>query len=149
MLIERSLGPLAVSYLPDSGDRGGPTLLRGRDVDEIKELKREGLSIRAISRLTHSDKQGAIWTYIELERIVVDYFAMLADDLAGRCYSKAPHNAMLTETIGRTGGSADASHRIGQDKGAMATSGLLAGCAIFRGEDDQRLGAHPILPNTQ
>jgi transposase len=32
-------------------------LLRGRDVDEIKELKREGLSIRAISRLTGYDRK--------------------------------------------------------------------------------------------
>ena len=32
-------------------------MLRGRDVDEIKELKREGLSIRAISRLTGYDRK--------------------------------------------------------------------------------------------
>lgn len=32
-------------------------MLRGRDVDEIKELKREGLSIRAISRLTSFDRK--------------------------------------------------------------------------------------------
>jgi transposase len=32
-------------------------LLRGRDVDVIKELKREGLSMRAISRLTGYDRK--------------------------------------------------------------------------------------------
>ena len=32
-------------------------MLRGRDVDEINELKREGLSIRAISRLTGYDRK--------------------------------------------------------------------------------------------
>ena len=32
-------------------------MLRRRDVDEIKELKREGLSIRAISRLTGFDRK--------------------------------------------------------------------------------------------
>ena len=32
-------------------------MLRGRDVDEVKDLKREGLSIRAISRLTGYDRK--------------------------------------------------------------------------------------------
>ena len=32
-------------------------MLRGRDVDEIKELRREGLSIRAISLLTGYDRK--------------------------------------------------------------------------------------------
>jgi transposase len=31
-------------------------VLRGRDVDEVVELKRQGLSIRAISRLTGYDR---------------------------------------------------------------------------------------------
>jgi transposase len=46
-----------VSHWSDSGDNGGPTLLGGKDVDEIKELKREGLSIQAISRLTGYDRK--------------------------------------------------------------------------------------------
>ena len=32
-------------------------MLRGKDVEEINELKREGLSIRAISRLTGYDRK--------------------------------------------------------------------------------------------
>lgn len=32
-------------------------MLRGRDVDEVVELKRQGLSIRAISRLTGYDRK--------------------------------------------------------------------------------------------
>ncbi|MGC9200320.1 MAG: IS21 family transposase, partial [Acidobacteriaceae bacterium] len=32
-------------------------MLRGRDVDEIVELKRQGLSIRAISRMTGYDRK--------------------------------------------------------------------------------------------
>jgi len=32
-------------------------MLRGKDVQEIEELKRQGLSIRAISRLTGYDRQ--------------------------------------------------------------------------------------------
>ena len=32
-------------------------MLRGKDVDEIEELKRQGLSIRAISRLTGYDRK--------------------------------------------------------------------------------------------
>jgi len=33
-------------------------VLRGRDVQEIEELKRQGLSIRAISRLTGYDREN-------------------------------------------------------------------------------------------
>lgn len=34
-----------------------PTLLRGKDVQEIEELKREGLSVKAISKLTGYDRK--------------------------------------------------------------------------------------------
>jgi transposase len=34
-----------------------PTLLRGKDVQEIEELKRQGLSIKAISKLTGNDRK--------------------------------------------------------------------------------------------
>ena len=34
-----------------------PTLLRGKDVKEIEELKRQGLSIKAISKLTGCDRK--------------------------------------------------------------------------------------------
>ena len=44
--------PLRVTNRPNSGYRGGLDVLRGRDVDEVAELKRQGLGIRAISRMT-------------------------------------------------------------------------------------------------
>ncbi len=34
-----------------------PTLLRGKDVQEIEELKRQGLSIKSISTLTGCDRK--------------------------------------------------------------------------------------------
>jgi transposase len=36
---------------------GGAELLRGQDVQEIEELKRQGLSIQAISKLTGYDRK--------------------------------------------------------------------------------------------
>src|SRR5215831_8980859 len=36
---------------------GGAELLRGKDVQEIEELKRQGLSIQAISKLTGFDRK--------------------------------------------------------------------------------------------
>jgi transposase len=41
----------------ESGNRGGLNVLRGKDVEEIIELKREGLSIRAINWLTGYDRK--------------------------------------------------------------------------------------------
>ena len=35
------------------------------------------------------------WTDAENDLIVADYFAMLADDIAGRPYNKAEHNRDL------------------------------------------------------
>jgi hypothetical protein len=40
------------------------------------------------------------WTDEQNDAIVADYFAMLADDLAERPYSKAEHNRMLQAVIG-------------------------------------------------
>jgi hypothetical protein len=36
---------------PDFGNRGGSQVLRGREVDEIIELERQGLRVRAISAI--------------------------------------------------------------------------------------------------
>jgi Helix-turn-helix domain len=44
--------PLKVINQPILETEEGRHVFRGRDVEEISELKREGLSIRAISRLT-------------------------------------------------------------------------------------------------
>ena len=59
------------------------------------------------SRMPDSIKLGSVWTTSELDLIVADYFAMLADDLAGRSYFKAKHNSILVSRIGRTRGSVE------------------------------------------
>ena len=51
------------------------------------------------------------WTDTENDLIVADYFAMLADDLAGRRYSKAAHNRALQIRIGRGRGSTEYKHQ--------------------------------------
>ncbi len=53
---------------------------------------------------------GTDWNADELDAIVADYFAMLADELAGRPYVKSHHNAALRERIGRTAGSVERKH---------------------------------------
>ena len=53
---------------------------------------------------------GSDWNAEELDAIVADYFAMLADELAGRPYVKSHHNAALREKIGRTAGSVERKH---------------------------------------
>jgi hypothetical protein len=40
-------------------------------------------------------KIGTDWTADELDLIVADYFAMLADEQAGRAYVKSHHGARL------------------------------------------------------
>jgi len=52
-------------------------------------------------------RHGTDWTGGELDLIVVDYFVMLADELAGRPYAKAVHNAALRERIPRSRGSVE------------------------------------------
>lgn len=44
-------------------------------------------------------KHGTNWTNGELDMIVADYFEMLSDELVGRPYVKARHNALLREKI--------------------------------------------------
>ena len=51
------------------------------------------------------------WTDRENDLIVADYFAMLADDLAGRRYNKAAHNRALQSRIGRGPGSIEYKHQ--------------------------------------
>ncbi len=52
-------------------------------------------------------KSGTDWTEDELDAIVADYFAMLGDELAGRPYVKAAHNALLVAQTGRSRGSVE------------------------------------------
>ncbi|GAA3722420.1 DUF3883 domain-containing protein [Sphingomonas cynarae] len=51
------------------------------------------------------------WTDQQNDAIVADYFAMLADDEAGRPYSKAEHNCRLQEAISRPRGSIEYKHQ--------------------------------------
>lgn len=51
------------------------------------------------------------WSDEQNEAIVADYFAMLADDLAGRDYSKADHNRRLQRTTGRPRGAIEYKHQ--------------------------------------
>lgn len=51
------------------------------------------------------------WTDAQNDALVADYFAMLADDLAGRRYNKAAHNRALQSAIGRTRGSIEFKHQ--------------------------------------
>lgn len=51
------------------------------------------------------------WTDDENELIVADYFAMLADDIAGRPYSKAEHNRQLQTRINRSRTSIEFKHQ--------------------------------------
>lgn len=57
-----------------------------------------------------SERNGP-WSDLENDAIVADYMAMLADDLAGRHYSKAEHNRQLQELIGRGRGSIEYKHQ--------------------------------------
>lgn len=51
------------------------------------------------------------WTDEENDLIVVDYFTMLADDVAGRPYSKSEHNRRMQEKIDRSRKSIEFKHQ--------------------------------------
>jgi len=51
------------------------------------------------------------WTDGQNDAIVADYFAMLADDITGRPYSKAEHNRLLQTVTGRPRGSIEYKHQ--------------------------------------
>ncbi len=57
--------------------------------------------------MSEEARYGTDWTDGELDLIVADYFAMFADELAGRPYVKARHNAELREKIQRERGSVE------------------------------------------
>ncbi|MFN3591535.1 DUF3883 domain-containing protein [Thermaurantiacus tibetensis] len=54
---------------------------------------------------------GSDWSEAENDAIVADYFAMLADDVAGRPYNKAEHNRALQARMGRSKGSIEFKHQ--------------------------------------
>ncbi|PCD02420.1 hypothetical protein COC42_13425 [Sphingomonas spermidinifaciens] len=51
------------------------------------------------------------WSDEQNDAIVADYFAMLANDIAGRPYSKAEHNRVLQAVIDRPRGSIEYKHQ--------------------------------------
>lgn len=51
------------------------------------------------------------WSDEQNDALVTHYFAMLADDVAGRPYSKAEHNRLLQGMIGRPRGSIEYKHQ--------------------------------------
>ena len=51
------------------------------------------------------------WTNAQNDAIVADYFAMLANDIIGRPYSKAEHNRLLQAMIHRPRGSIEYKHQ--------------------------------------
>lgn len=53
---------------------------------------------------------GSTWSDYEVDLIVADYFNMLADDLAGRPYSKSQHNDALQQLIKRSRKSIEFKH---------------------------------------
>jgi hypothetical protein len=56
-------------------------------------------------------KIGTLWRDDELDVIVADYFAMLADELSGRPYVKSRHSEALMAQIGRTHRSVEFKHQ--------------------------------------
>ena len=54
---------------------------------------------------------GTPWTDGENDATVAEYFAMLAEHLAGRSYNKAEHNRRLQARIGRSHGAIEYKHR--------------------------------------
>src|ERR1700720_2783690 len=56
-------------------------------------------------------KIGTDWQADELDAIVADYFAMLAEDLSGRPYIKSRHSEVLMAQIGRTHRSVEFKHQ--------------------------------------
>ena len=56
-------------------------------------------------------KLGTTWQNDELDAIVADYFAMLAEELAGRPYVKSRHSAALMARISRTHRSVEFKHQ--------------------------------------
>jgi hypothetical protein len=54
---------------------------------------------------------GTDWTDAENDAVVADYFAMLAEELAGQPYRKTEHRRRLQTLIGRSEGSVEFKHQ--------------------------------------
>ncbi len=57
--------------------------------------------------MAQNPMSGTDWTPEENDVIVVDYFAMLTDELAGKPYVKSHHNAVIVQRTGRSHGSVE------------------------------------------
>jgi hypothetical protein len=60
---------------------------------------------------SNAGREGVDWTTDEVAVLLGDYFLMLADELAGRPYSKAEHNRGVVAMIGRSKGSVEFKHQ--------------------------------------
>ena len=54
---------------------------------------------------------GSDWSSLEVAALVADYFAMFADEIAGRPYNKAERNRALQAVTGRSKGSIEFKHQ--------------------------------------
>ena len=61
--------------------------------------------------MQNNTKERTPWTSAELDLIVADYLSMLYEDLAGRKYVKARHNAQIAELTGRSKAAIEFKHQ--------------------------------------
>lgn len=61
--------------------------------------------------LIEAGRGGIDWTLAEVAALVADYFAMYADEIAGRPYNKAERNRGLQAITGRSKGSIEFKHQ--------------------------------------
>jgi hypothetical protein len=91
----------------DSAAPFGDRLVESLATGQIRQAWAARLSWLDVPMSEEEVTYGTDWTSVELDLIVADYFAMLADELAGRPYAKAAHNAALRERIPRSRGSVE------------------------------------------
>lgn len=66
----------------------------------------------SVARRSLARMEAPVWSDAENDLIVADYFAMLADDIAGRPYSKAEHRRALRGSLrDRSDGSVEFKHQ--------------------------------------
>ena len=58
-----------------------------------------------------SDVHGSVWSNWEVDAIVADYFAMLANEIAGTRFNKSEHRRALQSLTGREPGSIERKHQ--------------------------------------
>ncbi|MGE7154127.1 hypothetical protein ACQKJ1_10325 [Methylorubrum rhodesianum] len=63
------------------------------------------------SELPNPAQSGTDWSLEEVAAVVTDYFAMFADEVAGRPYNKREHNRALQAVTGRSAGSIEFKHQ--------------------------------------